>query len=526
MKNIKNFKKSSLLLFTTAILTLTPILQSCDDYVELDPVGPTSENYFNSPEEYEAALIGAYDMLQTTHWNVTVAVAASDDIIAGGDAANFDQPTLQRVDKMEHTPADNNQLRDVWKFMYAGMNRANYVLENQNKIDFDGKEEIIAQAYFLRAYYAFELAKFYGDIPLLTETREGVLRIANKQVSVGDEYNMNRVGSIAQVYSVIEEDLKEAINNLPVTQAEKYEITKGVAQALLGKVYLYHGKFNNAKFADAATMLGNVINSDVYDLVDFTTLFTEAGENSNEAVFEIQYTNVEGAGWDCIQCSEGNYFPKQNAPRNQAIAPYIAGWGFNLPTQVLYDTYEDDDVRRDVTIWDLRNDDSYEKSRENTGFFTKKYLPTQADENERAGSDPLNYSNNYRAIRYADVLLMAAEAEIQSGGSLTNAVSYLNQVRARAFGDNSHDFPYAGETDMLQAVYKERRLELAAEGHRFFDLVRTNQASQAFQNYNNTKPVEFGSVNYTEGKNEIFPIPTVELNLANATDRWGQNPNY
>ncbi|MDO6801642.1 RagB/SusD family nutrient uptake outer membrane protein [Wenyingzhuangia sp. 1_MG-2023] len=526
MKNIKIVKKSGLLFFMIAMTALVSTLQSCDDYVELDPVGPTSDNYFNSQEEYESALIGAYDMLQSTYINVMTSVVASDDIIAGGDAANFDQPTLQRVDKMDQTQADNNQLRDVWNFMYAAMNRANYVLEYQDKTEFEGRDEIIAQAYFLRAYFGFELAKFFGDIPLLTETRDGVLRIADRQVSVGDEYEINRVGSIAQVYSLLEEDLKEAISDLPVVQGQKYEITKGAAQALLGKVYLYHGKFDNTKFADAADVLEEVIISNVYSLVDFTVLFTDSGENGDEAVFEVQYTNVEGAGWDCMQCSEGYYFPKTNAPRNLAIAPYIAGWGLNLPTQNLYDAYDDNDIRRDETLWDLRTNDSYEKSREDTGFFNKKYLPTQEDENERAGSDPLNYSNNYRAIRYADVLLMAAEAEVQSGGSLTNAVSYLNQIRARAFGDNSHDYPYGGETDMLGAIYAERRLEFAGEGHRFFDLVRTNKASEAFANYNSSKPADFGTINYTEGKNEVFPIPLVELNLANAVERWGQNPNY
>lgn len=526
MKNRSINKKISFLAFITGLLLLVPTLNSCDEFVELDPIGPTADNYFQTQEEYEKALIGAYDMLQTTFWNVLTGVVASDDIIAGGDAANLDQPTLQRIDKMSHTQADNNQLRDIWKFMYAAINRANYILEFKDNADFAGKEEIIAQAYFLRAYFTFELAKFYGDIPLLTEERNGVQRIANKRVRVGEEYALNRVGSIAQVYGLIEEDLKEAIQNLPVTQAQKYEITKGAAQALLGKVYLYHGKFDSAAFADAATVLGDVISANIYSLENFNTLFTAGGENGNESIFEIQYTNVEGAGWDCIQCSEGTYFPKFNAPRNVSIAPYINGWGFNLPTQALYDSYDIGDTRRDVTILDLRTNGTYEKSREDTGFFTKKYLPTQADENARAGSDPLNFQNNYRAIRYADVLLMAAEAEVQSGGSVVNATSYLNSVRVRAFGNNSHDYPYNGESDLLEAIYVERRLELAGEGHRFFDLVRTNKAQDAFDDYNTSKPAEAGSIAYATGKNEVFPIPLVELNLANALERWGQNPGY
>ena len=140
--------------------------------------------------------------------------------------------------------------------------------------------------------------------------------------------------------------------------------------------------------------------------------------------------------------------------------------------------------------------------------FNRKYIPRKAD--DRAGSDPLNFANNYRSIRYADVLLMAAEADVQSGGA--NAENYLNEVRARAYGDSSHDFS-AAEGDLLDAIYLERRKELAGEGHRFFDLVRTNKAAAAIPGF-------------TANKNEVFPIPLVELELANAVGRWGQNQGY
>ena len=121
---------------------------------------------------------------------------------------------------------------------------------------------------------------------------------------------------------------------------------------------------------------------------------------------------------------------------------------------------------------------------------------------------------------------MAAEAAAQSGGA--NAISYLNQVRNRAFGNNSHDYPYNGESDLLAAIADERRLEFAGEGHRFFDLVRTGKAKAAFDDYNATRPNQTAetAVNFDENKNEIFPIPLVELELANALSTWGQNPGY
>jgi hypothetical protein len=518
MKNIKIIQYFLVILIT---------FSACDDFVDVDPIGVEAEDYFNSEEEYESALLGAYDLLQATFQNVLISVVASDDIIAGGDAFNYDQPTLQNINSMIHTPADNNQLREVWQLMYAGINRANYVLEFKEKTAFAGRDAIIAQAYFLRAYFTFELTKFFGDVPLSFEERNGVNRMVDKRILFGQEFDVNRVGSIADVYSLIEEDLKEAIAKLPASsQTEAYKITKGAAQALLGKVYLYHGTFDNSKFAEAANQLGLVANNANYSLVqgdNYLNLFESTGENGSEAVFEIQYTGVEAAGWGCIICSEGSYFVQYNGPRSPYDGTeYRSGWGFNLPTQQLYDLFDANDLRRDVTFLDLRDQqDIYSQGRDDTGFFNKKYLPRKAD--DRVGSDPLNHPNNYRAIRLADVLLMAAEAEVQSGGS--NGESYLNQVRERAYGNNSQDYT-AAEGSLLEAIYTERRKELAGEGHRFFDLVRTGKAKSAFDAFNASKPAEFNTVNYIENKHGIFPIPLVELQLANAVEKWGQNPNY
>ena len=499
--------------FKTVMVFSLVFFTACDDYIEVEPIGPDADNYFNNEQEYESALIGAYDILQSSFWNVLLGVAASDDYAAGGDSFNYDQPTIQNVNQMIHTPSDNNQLRDIWNLMYAGLNRANYLLEFKDKTDFSGREQIIAQAYFLRAYYAFELAKHFGDIPLKVETRGGVNRIVDQRIIIGEQYDINRVGSISAVYSLIEEDLKEAIPNLPVVQSDVYKVTKGAAQALLGKVYLYHGTFDDDKFADAASAFSDVIGSSQYSLKtgdDYLNLFETSAENGSESVFEIQYTGVEPAGWNCIICSEGSYFPKFCGPRSPYDnSEFVTGWGFCLPSQELYDLYDEDDARRDVTIYDLRDQqDSYSQGRDDTGLFNKKYIPRKAD--DRAGSDPLNFANNYRSIRYADVLLMAAEADAQSEGA--NAETYLNQVRARAYGDNSHDYT-AAEGDILEAIYSERRKELAGEGHRFFDLVRTGQAAAAIPGF-------------TANKNEVFPIPLVELELANAVGRWGQNQGY
>ena len=171
-------------------------------------------------------------------------LVASDDYAAGGDPFNYDQPTLQNVNLMIHTPDDENQLRDIWGLMYAGINRANYVLENKDKTDFAGKDGIIAEAYFLRAYFTFELVKFFGNVPLKTEELGGILRISDARILAGDEFAMERVDDIPSAYELIAEDLKDAIPNLPAKQTLPYKATKGAAQALLGKLYLYHATYD------------------------------------------------------------------------------------------------------------------------------------------------------------------------------------------------------------------------------------------------------------------------------------------
>lgn len=506
------------------------ITSACNDYVDIIPDAPNSENFFNNEAEYEEALIGVYDMLQTTLYNVMVAHTASDDIIAGGDPNTFDQPTLQRIDKMGHSPTDNDQIQLIWQLMYAAYNRANYLLEFKDNIDFEGKDDVIAQVYFLRAHFIFELTKFFGNVPLAVEERDGTNRIENSRILFGDQYNIRRVGSVNEIYTLLEEDLKEAIPNLPASRSssEVYKITKGAAQALLGKIYLYH-----QNYSEAATQLNAVINSGNYQLLTgaaYQNLFTFDGENAAESVFEVQYTGVVGNNWDCLHCNAGNYMPQSNGPRSPFNdTTYKEGWGINIFSKYLYQQYQPFDSRRNVTVLAPTNG-TYGMSRENSGYYNKKYL-VRKDE-PTVSSDPVSYQNNYRVIRYADVLLMAAEAEAQISGP--NAINYLNQVRERAFQNSSRNYPYNGENNLLEAIYQERRLELAGEGHRFFDLVRTGKAQEAFTAYNNAINNESLSeeeksrrrINFTSGKNEVFPIPLEELNLANAADNWGQNPGY
>ena len=235
--------KKYILKSSIAVLILTLAFVSCtDSFVDRDPVySIDSENYFNSKEEYDQALIAAYDILQSTYVNVLLGEIASDNTLSGGESAN-DVIGFQQVDEMTHTPVNSN-LRDLWNWMFAGVNRANYILEFKDKTDFEGKEQIIAEARFLRAYYQFELVKWFGPIPLKGDER----------FKLGDEKTIPR-SPVSEVYAAMEADLQYAVANLAAVAPQTGRATKGAAQALLGKIYLYQNKF-----VDAANALQDVI---------------------------------------------------------------------------------------------------------------------------------------------------------------------------------------------------------------------------------------------------------------------------
>ena len=478
----------------STILLVFILLFSCgDDFIDVAPQDPSSETFFNTEEEYQSALIAAYDLLHSTYLNVMLGEIASDNTLAGGESAT-DVPGIQEIDDMIHT-STNAQLRDIWGWMYGGVNRANFIMEFQDTIDFPNKNSVLAQARFLRAYYYFELVKWFGDIPFVVDRR----------FVLGEEFDLIRTPK-AEVYAQIELDLIFAADNLTYTASESGRVTKGAAQALLGKVYLFQDKFT-----EAASVLEDLIANGPYDLlVDYSTMFENDNENNIESVFEVQYDDGEGAGFDCLQCSEGNVAVGFNGIRNYDGPMFESGFSFNVPTQEIVDAFEDGDIRKDTAILDIDawaedTGATFATGFEHTGFFNRKYISRQGDLN--TGDANLTNPNNYRAIRFADVLLMAAEALNRGGVSDTRAQQYLNRVRNRA---GLADVDATG-TNLTNAIYKERRVELVGEGHHFFDLVRTGRAANEIDGFQ-------------AGKHELFPIPLIEIQLAG--NRWDQNPGY
>jgi hypothetical protein len=475
------------------------VLNSCsDDYLDESKIyAEDSESYFNSEADYYNALVGAYDPLQSTFINVLMGEIASNNTLCGGESAT-DVPGYQQVDDMTHTPV-NAQLQNLWSWMYGGVNRAAYIIEFKDKSDFVGKEIYIAEASFLRAYYNFELVKWFGDIPIKPEGR----------FVLGDEKTIPRSPK-AEVYKLIEDDLKYAIANLSYTAPQTGRATKGSAQALLGKVYLFQDKFD-----EAAAVLEDVIQNGPYVLEsDYNKIFEFDGENGTGSVFEVQYTDVEGAGFGCLQCSEGNVAVGFQGVRGYQGDLFTSGFSFNVPTQEMVDQFEPGDNRKDVAIldidaWAASTGASFTTGFEHTGYFNRKYIPRKRSANA-AGDLNLTNPNNYRAIRFADVLLMAAEANNRkSTPNDGKARTYLNRVRERAFGNANSNVTSSGQA-LTNAIYHERRVELVGEGHHFFDLVRTGRGANI--------------PGFTVGKHEVFPIPLEEIQFSQGN--WTQNAGY
>ena len=486
------------LLAITTILIISLGVVSCEKFLALDPAyTQDAENYFLTEEDYYNALTGAYDLLQSSFVSVWIGEIASDNTIAGGESVN-DTEGLHQIDNMTHG-AVNNELRSLFRWNYAGLTRANYILEqqtNEDAIEFSSKDHVFAEAKFLRAYYYFELVKVFGGVPLIIDQRIGAKEAQDYPRAEAEE-----------VYAQIELDLIAAAAILQPFASQKGRATSGAAKALLGKVYLYQGKN-----AEAANVLDEVINSGMYSLIpDYNDLFLASSENNSETVFDVEYSGLEGGGYGCLVCLEGNAGPGFHGIRQYNGPVYGDGNSYNLPTQGLYDAFDISDPRRDATVLDI---DAFIAAQADpssisyatgagghTGYYNNKYI-------KRLGElglpdNDLTSPVNYRVIRYADVLLMAAEANFLAG-SAGMAQQYVDEVRTRV---GMPSVPVSS----VQVIWNERRLELSCEGHRFFDLVRTGQAGSFINGFQS-------------GKHELFPIPQLEIDLAGGN--WSQNPGY
>jgi len=480
-------------------LSLLFIALACEDFLENQPQGKVTQAAFpSSASDALLAVNASYSTLRSWYYHsggYPILDIMSDDSHKGSNP--LDQlPNLNPYDNYTITTTQDG-LDRWWSTLYEGIKMANVVIEKVPEIGMDTAliSRYVAEAQFLRGLYYFDLVRAFGGVPLVTTSNPPL--------------KMQRA-SADDVFALIESDLLYAVSVLP--EKSEYEdeslgrATKGAARAFLARMYLFRGDFVNAeKYAL------DVINSFEYELEPvFADANSEQGENGLESVFEIGALN-SGAG---------NQYANTQGVRGTPNR----GWGFNRPSLDLRNSFETDDPRLDATIIDLGEVlDGItilgDGSTPNETLDTEGNVIEVECYNQKiwiAGSTTTEQmGHNRRLIRYSDVLLMAAEA-LNENDKPGLALGYLEQVRARAREGNPDILPEITETDknlLRDIILEERRHELAMEGHRFWDLVRTGKAAEVL-----------GPLGFVEGKHELLPIPQSEIDISQGS--LTQNPNW
>ncbi|MBS1490341.1 MAG: RagB/SusD family nutrient uptake outer membrane protein [Bacteroidetes bacterium] len=476
---------------------LVLIFTGCHNFLDENLQGTfSSATFYQTQSDALVALTGVYNM--TAYVNIKNQLwvfgdVASDDAVKGGLAG--DQADIQYIDQFSYVRT-NTVLSNVWQYYYEGVSRANYVLYYVPRIAMDHslKNRILGEAKFLRAFFYFNLVNIYGEIPLKTQPplSPSLINLPKSQVS--------------DVYAQIERDLTDASVVLPrvYSGTDVGRATKGAAFGLLAKSKLY-----NQDWAGALTAIDSLEASGAYSLVSvYKNNFYDSTQNNVESVFEIQHLSGQTP-------SLGNFL-------NQWFSPAIYnGYYFDAPVQNFIDEFEKTiggvvDPRLDYTVgragnkW--LNGEAFDPTWSATGFLSKKHCQSKFDA-------PIigNSGLNYVYMRYADILLMKAEAlnELNQGGQ---AIMPLNLVRKRAresyLYDSSlpgygaipanllPDVAYTDQVSLRSAIQHERRVELGFEFHRYFDLMRYGQQ---------VAEAALGANGFSYAKNRYFLIPQSEL---------------
>jgi hypothetical protein len=494
-----------------------------------DVTTATEQNFYKTPADAYKALVGVYDGLQRV-WSSGVALPVAAEVMsdnAFGGTGNSDGLSYQMMDEFDklRSPSDQSLFGDDWSNYYKAIYRANMLLSHLDQVNWTGSEPLRkvyeSETRFLRAYCYFDMARLWGNVPMITKpTTENVSQ-----------------ASPDSIYKLIADDLKFAAANLPATNygaqapATYGRVTKWAVESLIGRVFLYYtGYYNKTDLAgtvsksQALAYLEDVVSNGGFGLVDkfanlwpAASLTNYAGEDNKETLFGIKYTYTS----DYNGNADGNSWMVMYGIRIQSIYPYGMGWGGATVNAKLWNAYNVNDTRRNASIISIADEGldfkNKKDQREYTGYYWKKYAPMADSAGkslaEKMGgvSFQISQYQDYVSIRYADVLLMAAEL-----GS-ANAQKYFDDVRKRAWGANFVQTPVSQAN-----IMNERRLEFAGEGIRYWDLLRQGTAvassaiaeSVTLQNggVNTTKTILATKITETKG---LVQIPNSQITLSN-----------
>lgn len=574
----------SLVLF---LCSLSLFIPSCKkDFLEVLPQGQLSDELLANKKGVEGLLIGAYGMLKGYDWvggssNWLHGSVQGGDANKGGDAGECCNPYLP-VQRFELNPVWSQTPRSKWGASYEGISRANATLRvlsitPDDELTAADKARISGEARFLRGHYYFELKRLFNNVPFIDE-----------KMTI---YEAEKVPNTADIWPKIEEDFKYAFENLPAKQVAVGRANKWAAAAYLAKTYLYQHKFAEAKdMFDQVIAEGTTAGGLKYDLLEkYATLFNAEYDNNKESIFANQAAVNTGSELNANYEFILNYpysldttapggccgyyqpsFELANSFRTDANGLPLLDGSYNDSKTALktdFDIKSDEPFAPDAGNLDPRLDHSigrrgipYLDWKDHPGddwirqqsfggpYSPKKFIYYKSQEGTLTDGSSWTRglsAMNYNIIRFADVLLMAAECEVELG-NLEKAREYVNRVRARATypagfvkrGDGSdaanyviglYENAWTNAEEARKAVRFERKLELSGEGHRFFDLVRWGVANEEINKYLQYEGAilkwSIGGAYFTPNKNEYYPIPQSEIDIL-GEDILKQNPGY
>lgn len=512
-----------------AALGMLGVTSCGDSFLSVEPSSSLPiDGYYNSEARLMEAVTAAYDPL---HWYdyfdgwaplALLYDCMSDDVYVGGSGTS-DQSQLHLISQFKSDPI--NSINGAWTGSYSGINRSNLVIadvENFNLPE-DSKKKYIAEARVLRAWYYSVLWKIWGNVPYFDTNLTYPNFIAPQKTA-------------KEIYDLMEAELAEILDSkvLPMKQEDAKwagRVTQAMASMLYAEYVMYQK--DESKYTKALGYMKDIISSTKYSLQPFGNLWETEFEWNNETIFDINYIAKGGKrDWGNAQAAGGTVFPAMIGIDGLNGSPdYVAGWGFEPVAREAYDAFEEDDIRRDISILNMekyiadclakKDTVTYGGRYQNTGFFLRKYLGRIGGNDGAVASSDLNWDNNLRIYRYAETLLNAAELALRTGDG--SAQGYLDQIRDRAGVD-----PIPATLDN---ILLERRRKFVGEGKRYFDLVRFDKAAEVLKAKGGKVLDKKGGdyvkdgiperIQWTENK-KYLPIPQSEVEAAQGTIT--QNP--